>query len=415
MQTDVVIVGGGPAGAASALFLHKQGIKSIIVEKEAFPRYHIGESLTTRAGNLLRELGFEAEMLDWEHPRKVGVKVYGPEGKNSFYVPVMGRDDNGELYDTYTWQVRRADFDNMLMEKARECGVEAIDGRALRPIQDGDKVVGVEVQLDDGETVEIASKVLIDASGQSTFLAGAGLTSPKDRDRYDNQVAIFSQVRNTRRDIDNRDDTLIFYQKMFHWAWFIPLDDDVVSVGVTVPTEYFQSQDKSPEAFLLRELGELNSELDIRVPDRTFLEPVRATSNYSYHIERFAGDGWLCVGDSHRFIDPIFSFGVTFAIAEAKKAANAIAAYLSEDNQGDVASLLAYQEDAESGQDVIQALIDAFWNHPFAFAFFAHSRYVEDFVDMFAGRIYMDEPSRGLQAIHTINEQDPGKIAGQLA
>lgn len=415
MQTDVVIIGGGPAGTASALFLQKQGIDAIIIEKQAFPRYHIGESLTTEAGNLLRELGFEGDMLQWEHPRKVGVKVYGPEGKNSFYVPVMGRDDNGELYDTFTWQVRRANFDNMLMEKAVEQGVRVIHGRAIRPIQDGEKVTGVVVQLEHGDLLEIESQVVIDASGQATFLSGAGLTSEKDRDRYDNQVAFFSQVRNTRRDIDKVDDTLIFYQKMFHWAWFIPLDEDVVSVGVTVPTEYFQSKDESPEEFLLREMGELNSELDLRVPDRTLLEPVRAVSNYSYHIKQFAGDGWLCVGDSHRFIDPIFSFGVTFAVAEAKMAANAIAAYLDDDNQGDIESLMAYQEEAESGQDVIQALIDAFWNHPFAFAFFAHSRYVDDFVDMFAGRIYMDEPSRGLQAIHTINEKDPGKIASQLA
>lgn len=405
MKTDVVIIGGGPGGAAMALFLAKEGIDSIIVEKESFPRYHIGESLTTECGNYLRELGLESVMLEANHPRKRGVKVFGPEANGNFYVPVMSRNAEGELVDTFTWQVRRSEFDKMLLDQAIDAGVEILKGRAEKPLRDGDTVTGVLVRTEEGELVEIHSKVVVDASGQQTFLSTHGVTGPKERYRYDNQVAIFSQVRNTLRDEDLPDDTLILYREQFHWAWFIPLDDDVVSVGVNVPTEYFRSRGESKEDFLRRELGELNPELARRIPDKTLVEDVRAISNYSYHIREYTGKGYMCIGDSHRFIDPIFSFGVTFAIAEAKKGSQAIAAYVRGESADADNPFADFQEWAERGQDVIQDLIDAFWGQPLAFAFFAHHRYVEDFVDMFAARIYKEEPSRGLSAIHTILAQ----------
>lgn len=407
MKMDVAIVGGGPGGTASALFLAQAGIKSVIIEKDIFPRYHIGESLTGECGYCLRLLGLEEEMKKQQHPVKYGVKVYGPEGKNTFYIPVMARSSEGKLLDSSTWQVRRSDFDNLFLDTAISRGATLLQGQAIAPIFAGDGAVcGVRVRMPNGRVEEVKSKVLIDASGPATFLSNAGVAGQKERGNYDKQIAVFSQVTGAIRGSDKtRDDTLIFYREKNHWAWFIPLDEETVSVGVTVPSAYFRAKGESKSDFLMRELHTLNPELTKRLPEIKLVEEVRAISNYSYHIKEFTGKGYLCVGDSHRFIDPIFSFGVYFSVKEGQYASEAIAAYLASENRAEDNPFTEYQRRCDQGQDVIQDLIDAFWNHPFAFAFFAHSRYVDDFIDMFAGRIYMDKPSRGLTAIRTINTQ----------
>src|SRR5438128_2145395 len=112
MKTPVAIVGGGPGGATSALFLARAGISSVIIEQQTFPRYHIGESMSGESGAILRRLGLEAEMMRGKLPIKRGLTVYGTSGKNAWYVPVKGRDANWKLFDQSTWQVRRSDFDS---------------------------------------------------------------------------------------------------------------------------------------------------------------------------------------------------------------------------------------------------------------------------------------------------------------
>src|SRR5262245_10716987 len=108
MKTDVAIIGGGPGGSSAAMFLDKKGIRSAIVEKMTFPRYHIGESMTGECGGLIRELGLEEKMALRRDPVKYGVKVFGPEGRSSFHVPVMARTPEKTLTPAYTWQVRRS-------------------------------------------------------------------------------------------------------------------------------------------------------------------------------------------------------------------------------------------------------------------------------------------------------------------
>ncbi|MBL8958880.1 MAG: tryptophan 7-halogenase [Gemmatimonadetes bacterium] len=397
MKTDVAIVGGGPGGCVMAMYLLEQGITPLVIEKETFPRYHIGESMTGEAGNLLRSLGLEEILVRNAHPRKQGVNVIARNG-NGWWVPVMKRNDDHQLEPAQTWQVRRSDFDRDMMAEAIRRGARWLPGRAAQVRRSADgTVTGLQVQGEDGSTVEVESEVLVDASGQYTWLAHQGVTSRKNPGRYDKQIAIFSQVRDTIRgegwDGTDRarhpDNTYIFYAGQYHWAWFIPLDNDAVSVGVVSPSSYFASKGESREAFLRRELAELNPEMARRLKDLTLIEEARAIPNYSYHITEFTGKGWMCIGDTHRFIDPIFSFGLYVSMKEAQFAAPVIKRYLAGEGRDLPNPFLAHMQRMEGAIDHLQDLIDGFWGASTSFAYLVNNPRTRDqMIDLFAGRIY---------------------------
>jgi 1H-pyrrole-2-carbonyl-[peptidyl-carrier protein] brominase len=416
MKTDVLIVGGGPAGAASAMFLLREGIKPLILEQEIFPRYHIGESMTGAGGKVLRDLGLDEEMYKRKHPTKQGVKVYGRSQRGSWFVPVTGRDENWNLFAWDTWQIRRSDFDKMMLDEAVSRGATLMRGKALSPLRNADgSIRGVSAAMASGGIQDIESEVLLDCSGQATWLANlGGVTGPKFLGAYDKQIAIFSQVSGAIRDngIDrtgknrdqHKDNTLIFYSRKYYWAWFIPLDDDVVSVGMVIPAAYFLKKKESKRDFFIRELRELHPELSRRVPEIKLVEDVHVIPNYSYQVKAFCGKGFVCIGDAHRFIDPIFSFGVTVAMREAQFAAPAIKAYLGGAERDAPNPFARHQLFCEKGIDVLEDVLDSFWEHPAAFSLFVYLRHPEFMTDMFAGRIYETErqPSPALFAFRKL-------------
>ena len=277
---DIVIIGGGPAASCTALFLQQYGIQSLMVERDSFPRFHIGESLTGEVGGLLRELGIETHLRESGYPVKHGVRVYGRDGINSFWVPVMKRLESGVLAPATTWQVRRNEFDNHLLQTAINRGATLVRGNAESVIVRDGVVCGVRVINQGGQSIELSSRVLVDASGQGTFLAAQGITGPKQRGNYERQVAIFSRVKHAVRDPGpDSGNTLIFYQDKHQWAWFIPLDDDATSIGVVVPAQDLAQSGLSKEEFLRWKLSHLNPALTERVRAVEFTEPTRTASN----------------------------------------------------------------------------------------------------------------------------------------
>ena len=412
MKTDVVIVGGGPGGTTAAMYLAREGIQSIIVEQAEFPRYHIGESMTGEAGFIVRELGLTEEMEKHEFPVKKGTKVLGPTERSVWWIRVAGRNQDNELFNVDTWQVRRSDFDKIMLDAAVTRGIPLIVGKATRPLLNDDgSIRGVEVRLADRGTVEIEAEVVLDCSGQSTFLANAGVTGPKYLGNYDKQIAIFSQVKGAIRDNggsrqNDKDNTLIFYKSKFHWSWFIPLNEEDVSVGVVIPSAYFVGKKESKRDFLVRELHELHPDLARRVPEINLVEDVRGIPNYSYQVRGFCGKGYICIGDAHRFIDPIFSFGLAVTMLEAKMAVPHVKAYLEGKNRDSANPFAAHQFACEHGADVLEDMIDLFWEQPLAFAFFVHARYIEDLTDAFAGRIHVNQPSRAIMAFRKMLKRE---------
>jgi len=394
-RTDVLIIGGGPAGAVVAIQLLDRGITPIIIEREEFPRFHIGESLTGECGAVVRGLGFEKQMVAAGHPIKHGVVVYGTRGNPDWWVPVMRRDEEG-LHDQFTWQVRRSEFDSMLLDAAKERGAEVIAGRATEPILDENGVLaGVQVETSDGRTVSVGAELTIDCSGQASFLANRKVTGPKYLGSYDKQIALFTHISDYQRDFgEGRQlqpgNTHIFYTKKYHWAWAIPIDDEVTSVGIVVPAAYFKEKGESREDFVKREMQELNKGLASRIPEGNMVEPARTVPNYSFQVRKFAGPGYICVGDSHRFVDPIFSFGLYVALREATMVIDPIVGWLEGKGRDSENPFHEYMTRVEKGIDVLEDVLDTFWENPLAFSYLVHAKYRSPLTDVFAGRIYDD-------------------------
>lgn len=398
MKTDVAIIGGGPGGSAAAMFLIEQGIRPMIIEAVTFPRYHIGESMTGEAAHVVRDLGLESEMTRRGYTVKKGVKVYGSTGSTSWFIPVTARDNDWNLRESYTWQIRRSDFDKMMLEEAVRRGATLLQAKATKPLLKDGAVCGVQVRMADGELTDVETEVLVDASGQATFMANQNVTGPKYLGNYDKQVAFFSQVVNTMRDDGSSREaypgnTIIFYQQKFHWSWFIPLEGNVVSVGVVVPSTYFFDKKESKNDFLVRELKELNPVIKRYIPEINLVEDVHVIPNYSYQVRRFTGKGFICIGDAHRFIDPIFSFGLTVTMREAEFAAPLIKEYLGGAHRDEARPFAEHERFCEQGTDVLEDMIDFFWEYPFGFAKYVHYDFKDQMTDMFAGRIYEHLPA----------------------
>jgi FADH2-dependent halogenase len=393
-KREVIIIGGGPGGSGTALHLIQAGIKPLIIERQSFPRYHIGESLSGECGNAVRRLNLEEELAAQSYPTKYGVNVYNPHG-TAFWVEVKARcPETNALVPNSTWSVTRSSFDKILLDAARHRGAEYMECDAVTPLQENGRVIGVQIRTPGGALENLYCDVLADCSGQATFLANRGITGPKVKGSYSNQIAVFSQIEDMIVDSGDHPskqpgNTLIFYKQRDHWAWTIPIAPNVISIGVVAPSSYFKQQGLDKTDYLRKEMMSLNPELSRRITNTSFAEEVRTITSYSYSTTDYAGDGFICVGDSHVFTDPIFSFGVFLAMKEAEFAAEAITQHLSR-HEKDNDPFKRYIEVTTEGQDAIRDVIDTFWEFPLVFTRMAAGPAQDDITDLFAGRVYGD-------------------------
>jgi flavin-dependent dehydrogenase len=350
--------------------------------------------MTGEAGALLRRLGLGELMEKHQYPVKHGVRVFGT---SSWFIPVARRDENWKIQLASTWQVRRSDFDHALLEEAQKRGAEVIRGTAIKALLGEDGAIrGATIRKADGTMENIESEVLLDCSGMATFLANQGVTGPKYVGSYDKQIAFFAHVKGAIRDEGTegemaRDNTLIFYKEKYHWGWFIPIDREVVSLGVVVPTAEFTARKQTPAEFFRSYMPTINPELDRRTREIEYVEDVHVIPNYSFQVRRFCGKGFVCIGDAHRFIDPIFSFGLSATLREAEFAVPYVIDYLSGKTRDRENPFEDLQRFIEKGTDNLEDMVDLFWEQPFAFATFVHHRYRDQLIDAFAGRIYESE------------------------
>lgn len=320
-ETDVVVIGGGPAGSTASTLIAQKGHRVQLFEREKFPRFHIGESLIPETYWVLERLNMLPKMKASHFVKKHSVQFVNAAGKLSapFYFW-----DNKPHECSQTWQVVRSEFDLMMLNNAREHGVDAHEGvRVLDVIFEGDRAVGVKIQEADGTQREVRAKVVIDASGQS------GLLQNKFKlrvwDPVLNKGAIWTYWEGAFRDTGRDEGATIVIQtpNKQGWFWNIPLHDNRVSLGVVGPFDYLFKGRGSHEQTYLEEV-EKCPDVQRRIAGAKRITGYFATKDYSYRATQGSGDGWVTIGDAFGFLDPLYSSGVLLALKSGEMAADAI-------------------------------------------------------------------------------------------
>jgi flavin-dependent dehydrogenase len=363
-HADIVIIGAGPAGTSAAALLAGQGHRVLVLEREKFPRYHIGESLIPFTFFPLQRLGLIESMRRSAFVKKYSVQFVAPSGKASQPFYFFNRYDRDTV--AQTWQVLRSEFDQMLVDHARARGAQVIEEVTVQTLlHDGARVAGARAQHRDGRTVEYRAPITLDASGKESFAAvrqGWRVRDPKL-----NKVAVWTYYEGARREpgIDAGATTVAFVPEK-GWFWYIPQHRDQVSVGVVAEGKYLTRGGlKTPEAIFQREIGQ-NLWIQEHLACGRQTGPYFITSEYSFHSRYCACEGLLLLGDAFAFLDPVFSSGLMLALKSGVEAADAVHAAFA---AGDfcAARFAAYGQTMREGLENMRKLVYAFYEPNFSF------------------------------------------------
>jgi flavin-dependent dehydrogenase len=330
-QYDVVVIGGGPAGSTVSTLVADRGFSVGLFERERFPRFHIGESLIPETYWVLDRLGMLDKMRRSHFVRKYSVQFVNASGRLSapFYFW-----DNKPHECSQTWQVVRSEFDTMLLENAREHGVDAHEGaHVLEVVFDEGRATGVRVRDASGARREVRARVVVDASGQAALLQNR--MKLRVWDPVLNKGAIWTYWQGAYRDTGRDEGATMVLQTADRqgWFWYIPLHGNIVSVGVVAPFDYLFKNRAGHEQTYQEEVDRCEA-VKQRVANATRATGYFATRDYSYRSTTVAGSGWVLVGDAFGFLDPLYSSGVLLALKSGELAADAIADGLQRGDTG---------------------------------------------------------------------------------
>ena len=321
-EHDVIVIGGGPAGATTATLLAREGKKVLVLERARFPRFHIGESITAWGSHLLRDLGVYEELKADNFIRKRGLQfVLHDRTRKIYFSERDGRDEEGNL--PWAFQMPRERFDQVLLNNARRKGADVREGQAVeRVLFDGDRAVGVEWKdLENGMQQRAKAPWIVDASGSAGVLNRQLPGNSSFHHLLHKKISVFGHFRGDFG-FENGDWEIHFklcvHRNGRDWAWWLPIGKDLCSVGVTLSKETVKSRKGSLEE-LFRETIAGTAFLDEWMQQEG-LEQVgklRSAKDFSYTSRKHAGKGWALVGDSAGFIDPVFSTGLQITFNSA--------------------------------------------------------------------------------------------------
>jgi flavin-dependent dehydrogenase len=401
-EYDCIVIGGGPSGSTTAALVADAGFKTLLLERDAEPRRKVGESLMPETYWVFERLGVLPGLKKGPFVEKVGVQFVSSSGKESSPF-IFTRHDPREC--GRTWHVERAKFDQFLLDNAASKGVEVHRGvRVLEVVFEGERAVGVRIASPTSQNGVsnpsstgdfIRAQVVVDGSGQAGLLgARFGLRNPNPKFR---KAAVWGHFRGSRRDIIENGVMTVCFRTLSNrsWFWHIPLSNDVVSIGVVGDADYFfRSGAGTPDEIFTAEVADCPA-MAKRLEGTEKVAGLDVVKEYSYATARSSGDGWVLVGDSWGFIDPIYSSGVWFALKSGQLAADAIIEGL---RRGDTsgAQLGKWVPDFARGTTWVKKLAEAWYCGQFRVGKFIreYPHHVGPMTDILIGRIFHPEAGR---------------------
>lgn len=413
---DVIIVGGGPAGSTMGSYLSKAGIRNLILEGHNQPRPHVGESLVLSTMRVFGELGLIEKMDAAGFPKKFGASWRDFNGKEAALHFAEFRQEG--IDRDHTYHVDRSKFDLLLLKHAESLGSEVHQGVQVKRVNfEGDRAVGVRVKFA-GQEIDIPSKIVIDASGRQTLL-GRQLNL-KQNDKIFNQYAVHGWFENVARGEDPKTADYIhiyFLPVKRGWAWQIPITDKITSVGVVAEREVFQ-QFKTESERYFNTYVESNKGLAKAMANAVRINEFKTEGDYSYMLDKFCGNGFLMVGDAARFVDPIFSSGVSVAMHSARFGAQTVISAL-ESGDWSEAALKPYENTLRGGVDIWYEFIRLYYKLLPLFTLFIQSEYRVEILRLLQGEVFNREDVRVLNVmrryIDAVEKNEKHVFRGQLS